>query len=114
MPKSWGIIHYSVAALGLAALLAIGWLTDSTRTRAKKGPLATAVKRDESVERASDRAENPGQTVAGQAGTLVGSLTGATDDRPKLAPALAAFAVSPPKAVAHFEGIPSPGRRILL
>src|SRR5438105_1583409 len=110
MPKSWGILHSSVAALELAALLALGSFTYSTATRAKQGRSVTGAKRDELVV----RTENPGRSEAGRAASFGGSTIAATDERPQLASVLAEFAVGPPKAEARFEGIPSPGRRILL
>jgi hypothetical protein len=113
MASGRGFIRYGVPALTLLAVVALGRCIDSNSTSAKNRRSAAGAKRDEWLARASGPSGEPGRE-AGRAVPFVGSLAGTSDERPKFVPIETELAASPPKALARLEGIPSPGRRILL
>src|SRR5262245_33535299 len=113
MASGRGLIRYGVPALTLLAVVALGRFIDSNSTSAKSRRSAAGAKRDEWLARASDQSSEPGRE-AGRAVPFLGSLAGRSDEGPKFAPIETESAASPPKALARLEGIPSPGRRILL
>jgi hypothetical protein len=109
-----GLTRYVLPGVVLMTVIAGGWLTGSSSSRTHDRGGVTGAKRDESVERVSERGRGSGGLEPRRAAAVEAAVSNPAEASPKLTLAPAELAVSPPKAVAHWEGIPAPGRRILL